>query len=87
MAQTLRNQLLTAARRHAKRRKITLSTLGNMAANNSRFFARLEDGGSCSIDSWERVMSYIDRDVKALEREKIRAAKGKSAGAKGRAKT
>lgn len=47
-------------RRYCLARRISLSTLGYYAVGNSRLFASLERGKSCTIRTIDRVLSYID---------------------------
>lgn len=70
MAQSLQQQVKVAGRRFAKRRGITLATLGLYALNNARFFPRLEEHDDCTVKAWQKMMRYIERENARLDAEK-----------------
>ena len=47
---------------YAKRRGISLVTLGLYAVSDSRLFTRLEAGGQCMPRTMDRVRDYIARN-------------------------
>lgn len=56
------DHILTLAKRYAAHKGMKISSLGAYAVNDGKFFARLENGGSCTLRTAEKVMVYF-RDV------------------------
>ena len=54
-----RNTLLDAADKWVKATGLSRATLGNRAAKDNRFFDRIEGGGGCTVDTFEKVMGWL----------------------------
>lgn len=63
------SELISAAERYCASRGISLSRLGGLAVNDGKFFRRLQAGGSCTIDTLNKVRRYMaDNPVVSDER-------------------
>lgn len=61
----IRNALMTRATAYAKARNSSLSTIGLKAVNDSKFFKQVEDGRGFSINTYQKVMDWIDEQERA----------------------
>jgi hypothetical protein len=60
MEQTLKDNLLTCAGAFVSKKKLALSTLGRMAANDSPFFDRLSDGRKTfTARKYDEIMGWF----------------------------
>jgi len=57
-------QLLNLAEKVAKKRAISLSTIGNLAIKNGRIFNTLMGGGYCSPNVYDRLMDWLQAEVR-----------------------
>lgn len=60
----IRSALLARAEAHASARNIRLSTIGLHAINDARFFAEVKGGRGFSINTYQRVMDWLDEAEK-----------------------
>lgn len=61
----IRNNLLERARSFAESRKSSFSAIGVASVNDSKFLRRVEEGQGFNINTYQRVIDWID----AAERE------------------
>jgi hypothetical protein len=62
MEETLREHLLTLARDYAGYTGLSLSTIGAKAADSSRFFDRIESGGSFDVRTYDRALRFFRKE-------------------------
>lgn len=62
----IRNALMARAEAHASSKKISLSTIGLRAVNDSKFFAQVKDGRGFNINTYQRVMDWLDEAEKEI---------------------
>lgn len=62
----IRNALLTRAQAFGDRYDIRLSRIGEEAVRDSKFFTRISSGGNFTVETYQRVMDWLD----AAERER-----------------
>lgn len=55
----LKAQLVEAATEYARRRGVSLARVAYLALNDGKFFVRLEAGGSCTLETYERFMAWL----------------------------
>lgn len=61
----IRNALIARATAYAKAQNSSLSTIGLKAVNDSKFFKQVEDGRGFSINTYQKVMDWIDEQERA----------------------
>lgn len=61
-----RKTLLSAAQDCVKRTGYSRSTVATKAANDGKFFDRIEKGGSCTVETYEGVLKALMK-IKAPE--------------------
>lgn len=52
-------QIIKLAERFARHRSLSLSTVATYAANDGKTFERLRNGGSCTIRTADRIVSWF----------------------------
>lgn len=60
-----RKQLLEAAEAYCKTTGLSRATVGNYVAKDNRFFDRIESGGGCTIDTFQKVMRWFSENTPA----------------------
>ena len=55
----LRTNLINESSAYAEARGISLSRLASLVVNDGKFFSRLESGGSFTVRTYERFLSYF----------------------------
>tara|TARA_R110002110_G_scaffold115958_2_gene287223 strand:+ start:446 stop:688 length:243 start_codon:yes stop_codon:yes gene_type:complete len=63
----MKDDLLRSAMEVAKLKKIPLSRLGRMIVSDNNFFTRLQNGGDCTTQTYERAMRELSRLRAAAE--------------------
>ena len=53
------DDLLALARIYSATTRLSLSTIGNHALNNGRFFQRLLQGEGCTVRNYNRVLQWF----------------------------
>lgn len=56
------NMMLDAVKEHCRLTKRKASTVGNYAVNDGGFFERLQNGGSCNVDTYNKVIRWLDKN-------------------------
>ena len=59
----LKEQLLNAAQKYCDRSGMSKARLATIVVNDGKFFVRLEGGGGCTIETYERVIAYLDKHM------------------------
>lgn len=54
-----RHQLITLAERFGAKRGVSEARTANLVGCDSRFFARLREGGGCRVDTLHRVVQFF----------------------------
>ena len=57
----LKAQLLAVAGEYRKRTGLSYARIATVVINDGKFFDRLQNGGSCTIATWERFMDFFAR--------------------------
>lgn len=77
------NNLLVLAKAYATHKNLSLSTVSTYAANAGRFMANIEDGKSCTLRTYQRVVVWFAANwpadlewPKGVERPKVEAKRG-----------
>jgi hypothetical protein len=52
--------LLALADAYAEHRRVSRSRIGTLARHDGKFFARLEKGGSCTVDVYCDLVEWFD---------------------------
>ncbi len=65
-----RKQLLEAAETYCKQTGLSRATVGNYVAKDNRFFDRIESGGGCTIDTFQKVMNWFSENMPAEPEQK-----------------
>ncbi len=63
--ETIRANLLARAKAYAESQRRALSSIGADAVNDSKFFARIEEGGNFTVETYQRVLDWIDQQERA----------------------
>lgn len=58
-----REKLLQAADFYCERTGKSRATLATLVTNHGKFFDRIEGGGGCTVDTYEKVMSWIKENT------------------------
>lgn len=53
------NDLLLLAKQYGDQKNLTLSTVSSYAANDGKFFARLNDGAGCTLRTAARITLWF----------------------------
>lgn len=61
----IKKALIGRAESFAAAKKTTLSTIGLKAVNDSKFFTQVKDGRGFSINTYQRVMDWLDEAERA----------------------
>lgn len=61
----IRHALLVRAKAYAMRRDCALSRIGEEAIRDSKFLARVEAGGNFTIETYQRVIDWLDAAERA----------------------
>lgn len=61
-----RQKLLEQADRWCAATGLSRATLGTKAAGGGRFFERIEAGKGCTVDTYQRVLDWIEADLARL---------------------
>ena len=61
-----RQKLLEQADRWCAATGLSRATLGTKAAGGGRFFERIEQGKGCTVDTYQRVLDWIEADLARL---------------------
>jgi len=64
-AEDIRQTLLQRAEAFAKKRKVSLSRIGLEAIKDSKFLAEVKTGRNFTIDSYQRVINWIEAEERA----------------------
>ncbi|MCT4576849.1 hypothetical protein [Donghicola sp.] len=56
------DDLITLANMLSKHRELSLSTVSVYAANDGKFFNRLQEGGSCTFRTAARLMNWFSEN-------------------------
>ena len=59
----LKDHLLSAANKYCERSGMSKARLATRVANDGKFFVRLESGGGCTLETYERVIAYLDEHM------------------------
>lgn len=59
-ADAVRQNLISRARAHCLARNTSLSAIGKAAISDDRFLARVEAGGNFTLDTYQRVIDWLD---------------------------
>lgn len=60
---SLKQELLDAANKHKEKTGLTLTTISSYVMNDGKFFDNLQAGKSCTIDTYEKVMSWFKKNT------------------------
>jgi hypothetical protein len=63
----IKKALIGRAEAFAKAQETTLSTIGLKAVNDSKFFKQVIDGRGFSINTYQKVMDWLDEQERAQE--------------------
>lgn len=58
-----RKELLDVANRFCTLTGKARGTIGNAVAKDARFFDRIEEGGGCTVDTYQNVMRWFDENM------------------------
>lgn len=59
-ADAVRQNLIKRARAFCESRKTSFSAIGKAAISDDRFLARVDAGGNFTLDTYQRVIDWID---------------------------
>jgi hypothetical protein len=62
MEQDLRRHLHTLAEAYAAHRRMTLTTVGRLAAGDWRFFSRIGDGASFTARKYDEIVAWFAKN-------------------------
>lgn len=60
--------LLRKAYQAAERHGVSIQRIAYVATKNINFFRRIEEGGSCRVDTWQAVYNLLDDDKRLAMR-------------------
>ena len=72
----LKAELLRRVEAHCARVGTSKARLATVVVNDGKFFDRIEDGGTCTLTTYENFIAYLDTAEAKPER---RSKKGKTA--------
>lgn len=64
--QNLKVKLLSRIDRYCRRADVSVSRVGNLAVKDGDFVRRLRDGGTCTIDTYHKVMAWLAKAERTL---------------------
>ena len=59
-ADAVRQNLISRARAFCEARKTSFSAIGKAAISDDRFLARVDAGGNFTLDTYQRVIDWLD---------------------------
>lgn len=66
----LRAELLEAKNLYCERTGLAPATAASKAANDGKFFDRIENGGNFTIETFEKVMAWFRKNTPAQTRKR-----------------
>lgn len=56
-------KMLASASEYCSSAGLKRSTLGRFIVNDGKFFDRIEAGGGCTMDTYEKVMAWLNSNL------------------------
>lgn len=68
-ADAVRQNLISRARAFCEARKTSFSAIGKAAISDDRFLARVDAGGNFTLDTYQRVINWLDAAEAAAKKD------------------